>query len=157
MQRFKVFYAENISTNFILIWAHCFSLNSLFLCRRSNSLALLVENWKVYGGMVSLDNLRQPYLVKTILLNENYNSQTNDQDIALLRLRSPVVFDGQSHLHLIKIMLLFTLLSQPQAIVRIWSLHWHLIRCRSGSLTTMPQEKSQEMQQKLFILGGSNM
>ena len=86
----------------------------LFLCRRSNSLALLVENWKVYGGVVSLDNLRQPYLVKTILLNENYNSQTNDQDIALLRLRSPVVFDGQSHLHLIKIMLLFTLLSHPR-------------------------------------------
>ncbi|XP_031152581.1 transmembrane protease serine 13a [Sander lucioperca] len=76
-----------ISPDFVVTAAHCFP--------RSNSLALLVENWKVYGGMVSLDNLRQPYLVKTILLNENYNSQTNDQDIALLRLRSPVVFDDK--------------------------------------------------------------
>lgn len=73
----------------------CFPLNSLFLCRRSNSLALSAEYWKVYGGVVSLDRLPQPYLVKQIVLNENYNSKTNDQDVALLKLTSPVRFDGQ--------------------------------------------------------------
>ncbi|XP_032367327.1 transmembrane protease serine 13a isoform X1 [Etheostoma spectabile] len=75
-----------ISPDFVLTAAHCFP--------KRNSLALLVENWKVYGGMVSLDKLRQPYLITKILVNENYSSQTNDQDIALLRLRSPVFEDN---------------------------------------------------------------
>lgn len=57
--------------------------------------------WKVYAGVVSQDNLSQPYLVEKILLNENYNSKTNDQDVALLKFTSPVVFNGQLHLHLI--------------------------------------------------------
>lgn len=51
--------------------------------------------WKVYAGVVSQDNLPQPYLVEKILLNENYNSKTNDQDVALLKFTSPVVFNGQ--------------------------------------------------------------
>lgn len=88
IQIFKVLYAENINANAQSV--HCFPL-----CGRSNSLSLSAENWKVYGGTVSLDRLPQPYLVKKILLNENYNSKTNDQDIALLKLTSPVVFNGQ--------------------------------------------------------------
>ncbi|XP_045931003.1 transmembrane protease serine 13a [Micropterus dolomieu] len=76
-----------ISPDFVLTAAHCFP--------RSNSLILLVDNWKVYGGVVSLDRLPQPYLVKNILLNENYDSKTNDQDIALLQLTSPVLFNDK--------------------------------------------------------------
>uniref|UniRef100_A0A667Y5X2 Peptidase S1 domain-containing protein n=1 Tax=Myripristis murdjan TaxID=586833 RepID=A0A667Y5X2_9TELE len=45
-----------------------------------------LKNWRVYGGMVSQDSLPAPYLVERILLNENYNNKTNDQDIALLKL-----------------------------------------------------------------------
>lgn len=78
-----------------------FPLNSHFLCCSSQELSLLAENWKVYGGVVSLNRLPEPYLVERIILSENYNSVTNDQDIALLKLTKPVVFDGQSQLHFI--------------------------------------------------------
>ncbi|XP_026221783.1 transmembrane protease serine 13a [Anabas testudineus] len=74
-----------ISPDFVLTAAHCFP--------RNNALALLAENWKVYGGFISLDKLPLPYLVKKILLNENYNNKTNDQDVALLKLASPVFFN----------------------------------------------------------------
>lgn len=84
-----------------------FPLNSLFLCCSSQELALLAENWKVYGGVVSLKRLPEPYLVEKIILSENYNSVTNDQDIALLKLTKPVVFDGQSQLHFMKIIFIF--------------------------------------------------
>lgn len=65
----------------------------------------------MYSGVVSLERLPAPYLVEKILLNENYNSITNDQDIALLKLANPVVFNGQSQLHFIKILFMFILLS----------------------------------------------
>lgn len=65
----------------------------------------------MYSGVVSLDRLTAPYLVEKILLNENYNSITNDQDIALLKLANPVVFNGQSQLHFLKILFIFILLS----------------------------------------------
>ncbi|CAK6968156.1 transmembrane protease serine 13a [Scomber scombrus] len=76
-----------ISPDFVLTAAHCFP--------RSNTLTLSAENWKVYGGVVSLDRLPQPYLVKKIILNQNYNSKTNDQDVALLKLTSPVSFNDK--------------------------------------------------------------
>lgn len=59
-------------------------------------MALLAENWNVYSGVVSLDDLPEPHRVERILLSESYNSQTNDHDIALLKLVSPVAFDSQS-------------------------------------------------------------
>nr|XP_046245101.1 transmembrane protease serine 13a isoform X2 [Scatophagus argus] len=74
-----------ISPDFVLTAAHCFP--------RSNPSSLSARNWKVYSGVVSLNRLPQPYLVEKIILNENYNTQTNDQDIAMLKLTSPVVFN----------------------------------------------------------------
>lgn len=71
-------------------------LSLLFLYSRNNKLALLAENWKVYSGVVSLDDLPEPHRVERILLSESYNSQTYDHDVALLKLVSPVVFDSQS-------------------------------------------------------------
>ncbi|XP_040902734.1 transmembrane protease serine 13a [Toxotes jaculatrix] len=76
-----------ISPDFVLTAAHCFP--------SGNTLAVSAQYWKVYAGVVSLDNLPQPYLVKKILLNENYNSKTNDQDVALLKLTSPVLFNDE--------------------------------------------------------------
>lgn len=73
-----------------------FLLNRLFLHHSSNKLAILAENWEVYSGVESLDKLPKPYRVKRILLSELYNSDTNDYDVALLKLAAPVVFDGQS-------------------------------------------------------------
>nr|XP_019943509.1 PREDICTED: transmembrane protease serine 13-like isoform X2 [Paralichthys olivaceus] len=76
-----------ISPDFLLTAAHCFP--------RGNSLTLVAENWKVYAGAVSLKSLPKPYLVKRILLNENYNNKTNDLDVALIKLKSPVHFDDK--------------------------------------------------------------
>ncbi|XP_014913836.1 transmembrane protease serine 13a, partial [Poecilia latipinna] len=71
-----------ISPDFVLTAAHCFPQEYLS-----------AENWRVYAGIVSLDKLTQPYLVQTIVLNENYNSRTSDQDVALLKLKSQATFN----------------------------------------------------------------
>lgn len=63
---------------------------------------------------MSQDALPQPYLVQKIILNQNYNSRSNDQDIALLRLTSPVVFDGTSRYHFILILMLLLSLSHQR-------------------------------------------
>lgn len=76
-----------VSTHFVLTAAHCFP--------SSDSRALNPNDWKVYGGVVSLDRLPPPYKVEKIMINENYNNKTNDQDVALLKLTSAVVFNGR--------------------------------------------------------------
>ncbi|XP_035011133.1 transmembrane protease serine 13a [Hippoglossus stenolepis] len=76
-----------ISPDFLLTAAHCFP--------RGNSLTLLAKNWKVYAGTVSLNSLPKSYHVKRILLNQNYNNKTNDLDVALIKLKSPVVFSDK--------------------------------------------------------------
>lgn len=73
-------------------------LSRLNLHSRNEKSSLFVENWKVYSGVVSLDDLPKPYSVERILLSESYNSLTNDHDVALLKLASPVAFDSQSEL-----------------------------------------------------------
>lgn len=73
-----------------LLWH--FKVCCVFLCCSSDS--LILNNWKVYSGVVSLNALPAPYLLERIIINENYNTQTNDQDVALLKLREPVDFDG---------------------------------------------------------------
>ncbi|XP_072314391.1 transmembrane protease serine 13a [Eucyclogobius newberryi] len=78
-----------ISQNFVLTAAHCFPENV-------NS-SLVASKWKVYGGVVSLTELPQPYHVTRIILSENYDSSTNDHDIALLKLASPVDFNDKVH------------------------------------------------------------
>ncbi|XP_054651296.1 transmembrane protease serine 13-like [Dunckerocampus dactyliophorus] len=75
-----------IAPDFVLTAAHCFP--------RSNPSMLLPQFWRVYGGAVSLNNLSQPFLVEKIVLNENYNNRTNDQDVALLKLTAPVDFNA---------------------------------------------------------------
>ncbi|XP_013860681.1 transmembrane protease serine 13a isoform X2 [Austrofundulus limnaeus] len=74
-----------ISPDFVVTAAHCFPTPDY----RS------AQQWKIYGGFVSLNNLPKPFLVETIRINENYNRQTNDQDVALLKLTSPVTFTDQ--------------------------------------------------------------
>lgn len=78
---------------------HSTALDSMFLpflCCSSNPGFLAPQLWKVYGGLVSLSLLPTPFRVKKILISERYNNKTNDHDIALLKLASPVTFNGQS-------------------------------------------------------------
>ncbi|XP_062391979.1 transmembrane protease serine 13-like [Sardina pilchardus] len=69
-----------ISPDFVISAAHCFSSSS----------AKLASNWRVYVGTVSQLALSTSYLVETIVLHKDYSSQSNDHDIALLKLRRPV-------------------------------------------------------------------
>ncbi|XP_019743186.1 transmembrane protease serine 13a isoform X1 [Hippocampus comes] len=78
-----------ISPDFLLTAAHCFP--------RSNPSTLLPQFWQVYAGVLSLNNLPTPLVVERIILNENYNNITNDQDIALLKLAAEVNFDDDVH------------------------------------------------------------
>ncbi|KAK0137421.1 Transmembrane protease serine 13 [Merluccius polli] len=77
-----------ISRDFVVTAAHCFP--------GSQASSLVLNNWHVYAGVLSQDDLPPPYEVEKILLNENYNNKTNDQDIALLKLTAPVDFGGDS-------------------------------------------------------------
>ncbi|XP_037333567.1 transmembrane protease serine 13a [Pungitius pungitius] len=76
-----------ISPDFVLTAAHCFP--------RSNTLALLAQNWRAYIGVVSLNDQVTSYSVERIILNENYDSNSNDQDVALLQLASPVSYNDK--------------------------------------------------------------
>lgn len=77
-----------ISKYFVLSAAHCMPSD--------DELSLVASNWKVYAGVVSLNNLPAPLKVKRIILNENYDSRTNDQDIALLTLETPMEFNDNN-------------------------------------------------------------
>lgn len=72
-------------------------------------------NWEVYSGVVSLSSLPEPYLVERIVLDENYNIQTNDRDVALLKLRNPVDFNGQLRVRLILRFLIIS--STPKTLI----------------------------------------
>lgn len=73
-----------ISEYFVLTAAHCMP--------SEDESSLIESNWKVFVGVVSLNSLSAPHNVRRIILNENYNVETNDLDIALLRLERPIVF-----------------------------------------------------------------
>lgn len=53
---------------------------------RGTSGSRLPSNWKVYIGLVSQLQLPIAYNVKQIILHENYDPVTKDNDIALLKL-----------------------------------------------------------------------
>uniref|UniRef100_A0A672HBB2 Transmembrane serine protease 2 n=1 Tax=Salarias fasciatus TaxID=181472 RepID=A0A672HBB2_SALFA len=69
-----------ISPIWILTAAHCFQdYNDL-------------SRWRVYSGDVSLSVMDRGRTILKIISHEDYNPQTNDNDIALLRLSRPLVF-----------------------------------------------------------------
>ncbi|XP_061596206.1 transmembrane protease serine 2 [Cololabis saira] len=69
-----------ISADWILSAAHCFQ-------EYSNP-----SGWKVFSGDVSLSRMRFGDTVQRIINHENYDSNTNDNDIALLKLGTPMAF-----------------------------------------------------------------
>uniref|UniRef100_A0A672KFL6 Peptidase S1 domain-containing protein n=1 Tax=Sinocyclocheilus grahami TaxID=75366 RepID=A0A672KFL6_SINGR len=75
-----------VSPDFVVSAAHCFQGSM----RNSG-------NWRVYAGAISQSALQIPYLVKKIIVNENYNRNNNDYDVALLKLSSPVTFSSTVH------------------------------------------------------------
>uniref|UniRef100_A0A3B1IVH1 Transmembrane serine protease 13b n=2 Tax=Astyanax mexicanus TaxID=7994 RepID=A0A3B1IVH1_ASTMX len=75
-----------VAQDFILTAAHCFPKDSASW--------QLPSNWRVYLGVESQYNLPSPNTVAQIILHEKYNSQTNDYDIALLKLSQPVTLSS---------------------------------------------------------------
>ncbi|KAJ8375839.1 hypothetical protein SKAU_G00064190 [Synaphobranchus kaupii] len=75
-----------VAPDFVVTAAHCFP--------RSTPSGSAAPNWNVYVGNFTQDDLPAPFYVETIILNENYNSETNDQDIALLKLTQPVGYSS---------------------------------------------------------------
>ncbi|KAI4885884.1 hypothetical protein NFI96_032829, partial [Prochilodus magdalenae] len=75
-----------ISQDFVVTAAHCFP--------DSNRSYMDVGRWRVYVGAVSQNKLLDPYFVKKILLHDQYDKNTDDYDIALLKLTSPVELSG---------------------------------------------------------------
>uniref|UniRef100_A0A8C6TTG7 Transmembrane serine protease 13b n=1 Tax=Neogobius melanostomus TaxID=47308 RepID=A0A8C6TTG7_9GOBI len=71
-----------ISKNFVLSAAHCMPSDD----------ESVASNWEVYVGAVSLNSLPAPHKVKRIILNENYDSVSNDHDIAIIKLETPMEF-----------------------------------------------------------------
>lgn len=62
-----------------------------------------VSSWVVYAGIVTLNaaTLAQymGYTVEKIIYNKNYNHRSHDSDIALMKLRNPLNFSGDSTSH----------------------------------------------------------
>ncbi|KPP71886.1 hypothetical protein Z043_109161, partial [Scleropages formosus] len=75
-----------VAPDFVVTAAHCFP--------RSSSSYLDPTNWEVYGGTITQNSLPPPYYVAKIIINQNYSSDTNDNDIALLKLTAPVAFSS---------------------------------------------------------------
>ncbi|KAA0717241.1 Transmembrane protease serine 13 [Triplophysa tibetana] len=71
-----------VAPDFILTAAHCFPSDTAGMQE--------ISNWRVFVGIVSQGNLPNPYYLKQIILHENYNSETHDNDIALLRLEKSI-------------------------------------------------------------------
>ncbi|KTG37495.1 hypothetical protein cypCar_00000472 [Cyprinus carpio] len=71
-----------VAPDFIITAAHCFP-------KSRNIRSQLPNNWKVYIGLVSQLRPPSPYSVKQIILHENYDSATKNNDIALLKLSKP--------------------------------------------------------------------
>lgn len=71
-----------VAPHFILTAAHCFPKDTAGI--------LELSNWRVFVGLVSQLNLPNPYYLKQIILHENYNTKTHDNDIALLKLETSV-------------------------------------------------------------------
>ncbi|CAH2320189.1 transmembrane protease serine 13 [Pelobates cultripes] len=71
-----------ISNQWVLCASHCFTDNPS------------PSQWRVYAGAINLNDLRTYSSVKIIVRNENYNTGTDDYDIALMKLRNPFTYSA---------------------------------------------------------------
>ncbi|KAM4703720.1 transmembrane protease serine 13 [Rhinophrynus dorsalis] len=71
-----------INAHWVVTASHCFT-------ETSNP-----ANWKVYAGTVSQYDLRSGSTVTTIVRHEDYNADSDDYDIALMKLEQPFSFSA---------------------------------------------------------------
>lgn len=59
-----------------------------------------VSSWVVYAGIVTRSSAKMAqhtgYAVEKIIYNKDYNHRSHDNDIALMKLQTPLNFSGQS-------------------------------------------------------------
>ncbi|XP_066517439.1 suppressor of tumorigenicity 14 protein homolog [Hoplias malabaricus] len=84
--------ASIISKQWLLSAAHCFALEG--------PIYHVPSNWLTYSGMQDQekdDSNVQIREVKNIIIHQDYNTMTQDNDIALLELKEPLVFSNTIH------------------------------------------------------------
>lgn len=79
-------------------WTHDRSL--IFSFQNTSYRLPQVSSWVVYAGIVTRSSAKMAqqagYAVEKIIYNKNYNHRSHDSDIALMKLRTPLNFSGQS-------------------------------------------------------------
>ncbi|XP_069492142.1 transmembrane protease serine 2 isoform X2 [Ambystoma mexicanum] len=58
------------------------------------------SQWKVYAGYLYLYEMSSGYLVEKIISRPDYETKTKNNDLALMKLASPITFSGQSSVSL---------------------------------------------------------
>ncbi|XP_045548241.1 transmembrane protease serine 13 isoform X1 [Salmo salar] len=76
-----------VAPDFVVTAAHCFP--------RKDSSYLVPNNWRLYMGMVSQMMLPVPEMVEKIIVHESYDDNTNNYDIALLKLTHYVDYSSE--------------------------------------------------------------
>ncbi|KAM8927692.1 transmembrane protease serine 13 [Pelodytes ibericus] len=71
-----------INGQWVLTASHCFTETSS------------PSNWRIYAGITSLNSLRAASSVTTIVRHEYYNSDTDDYDVALMKLKEPITYSA---------------------------------------------------------------
>lgn len=60
-----------------------------------------MSSWVVYAGIITSNSAKlaeyQGFAVERIIYNKNYNHRTHDNDIALVKLRTPLNFSGDRY------------------------------------------------------------
>lgn len=60
-----------------------------------------MSSWVVYAGILTSNSAKlaqyQSLAVERIIYNKNYNHRTHDNDIALVKLRTPFNFSGDQN------------------------------------------------------------
>ncbi|XP_064424827.1 transmembrane protease serine 13 isoform X2 [Latimeria chalumnae] len=74
-----------IAPQWVVTASHCFP----------KDYAAYPSKWRVYAGLIDLQLASNPGSVSKIILHEKYESRTNDYDIALIKLSSPLSFSSK--------------------------------------------------------------
>ena len=68
-----------------------------------------VSSWVVYAGIVTRNSAKMAeytgHAVERIIYNKNYNHRSHDNDIALMKLKTPMNFSGDCYIGQVTVIL----------------------------------------------------
>ncbi|KAM5132462.1 transmembrane protease serine 13-like [Mantella aurantiaca] len=71
-----------INSNWVVTASHCFST------------PLPLDAWRIYAGTINLNQARSMSGVSAIIRHESYNADSDDYDVALIKLKNPIAYSG---------------------------------------------------------------